>query len=126
MVNIINLMPELEPDEMAYVQNVVQNFSEPQAHQFVNIYRARRKSPLMILLATLIGFVFIAGIQRFLVGQIGMGLLYFFTGGLCVIGTIVDLINHKKLAFEYNTNEARYVHAIITSQSGNTAPPYYS
>jgi len=124
MVNIINLMPELEPDEMAYVQNVVQNFSESQAHQFVNIYRSRRKSPLMILLTTLIGFVFIAGVQRFLIGQIGMGLLYLFTGGLCVIGTIVDVINHKSLAYEYNTKEARYVHAIVTSQTNNSAPPY--
>jgi hypothetical protein len=28
--------------------------------------------------------------------------LYFFTVGLCFIGTIIDLINHKTLAFEYN------------------------
>ena len=126
MVNIVNLMPELEPDEMAHVQNMVQNFSEPQAQQFVNIYRSRRKSPQMILLATVIGFVFIAGIQRFLIGQIGMGLLYFLTGGLCFVGTIVDLINYKKLAFEYNTKEARYVHAMIMSHSGHTTPPYYS
>ena len=126
MVNIINLMPELEPDEMAYVQNMVQNFSEPQAQLFVNIYRSRRKSSQIVLLTTLIGFVFVAGIQRFSIGQIGMGLLYFFTGGLCFIGTIVDLLNYKKLAFEYNTKEARYVHAMVLSQSGNSAPPFYS
>ena len=31
-----------------------------------------------------------------------MGLLYFFTGGLCFIGTIIDIINYKKNAFEFN------------------------
>lgn len=119
-------MPNLEPDEMAYVHNLVQNMTEPQAQQFANIYRSRRKNPQMILVAALVGFVFVGGVQRFLVGQIGMGLLYFFTGGLCFIGTIVDVINHKKLAFEHNIQEARYVQAIIMSQSGNAGPPYYS
>jgi hypothetical protein len=41
-----------------------------------------------------------------MVGQIGMGILYLFTGGLCIVGTIVDTINHKKLAFEYNQQMA--------------------
>jgi hypothetical protein len=31
-----------------------------------------------------------------------MGLLYLFTVGLCFIGSIVDLVNHKDLAMEYN------------------------
>jgi TM2 domain-containing membrane protein YozV len=44
----------------------------------------------------------IAGIQRFLVNQIGMGLLYLFTAGLCFVGTIVDLVNYQKLTFDYN------------------------
>jgi len=35
-----------------------------------------------------------------------MGILYLFTGGLCLIGTIVDVINHKQLAFEFNQQMA--------------------
>jgi len=35
-----------------------------------------------------------------------MGILYLFTGGLCLIGTIIDLINHKSLANEYNRQMA--------------------
>jgi len=31
-----------------------------------------------------------------------MGILYFFTAGLCFIGTIIDAVNHKELAMEYN------------------------
>lgn len=63
----------------------------------------------MILLTTLLGFVVVAGVQRFLVGQIGMGILYLFTAGLCFIGTIVDLINYQDLAYEYNQRIANEV-----------------
>jgi hypothetical protein len=38
-----------------------------------------------------------------------MGILYFFTAGLCFIGTIVDLINHKQIALEYNIKIANEV-----------------
>jgi hypothetical protein len=31
-----------------------------------------------------------------------MGILYLITGGLCLIGTIVDTINYKNIANEYN------------------------
>ena len=31
-----------------------------------------------------------------------MGILYFFTYGLCMIGTIIDLVNYKSITFEYN------------------------
>ena len=31
-----------------------------------------------------------------------MGILYLFTAGLCFIGSIVDIVNHKQLAFEHN------------------------
>lgn len=70
------------------------------------VYTGKRKSPQDLLIFTLIGFFGVAGIQRFVIGQIGMGILYLFTGGLCAIGTIVDLINNRSLALEYNKQAA--------------------
>jgi TM2 domain-containing membrane protein YozV len=58
-----------------------------------------------------------AGIHRFLIGQIGMGILFLLTGGLCFIGTIVDAINHKKLAFEYNQEMIAESIALIRMQN---------
>ncbi|PTX15267.1 TM2 domain-containing protein [Pontibacter mucosus] len=113
MASILHLMPDLEPDEMGYVQTLVQPMTEDEARQFANIYRSRRREPMLLLITTLIGFFGVAGIQRFLTGQIGMGLLYFFTGGLCLIGTIIDLVNHKRLAYEYNVKEADQVVAMM-------------
>jgi TM2 domain-containing membrane protein YozV len=85
-----------------FVQGITKDFDDNQMMNFANLYRARRRDPTLILLTTLLGFVVIAGVQRFLVGQIGMGLLYLFTGGLCLIGTIIDLINYQDLAFDFN------------------------
>lgn len=39
------------------------------------------------------GFVGIGGLHYFYIGKIGKGLLYLFTGGLFLIGTIIDLLN---------------------------------
>ncbi|HEX6982246.1 MAG TPA: TM2 domain-containing protein [Balneolaceae bacterium] len=107
MARMINFLPELEGDEAAYVSKVMQPMDDDTAVRFARVYRARRKKPEMILLTAVIGFFGVAGIQRFIIGQVGMGILYLLTGGLCVIGTIVDIINYKNLAFEYNRDVAR-------------------
>lgn len=80
--------------------------SPDQAKQFIMLYSGKRQSPSDILLFTLLGLIIVAGVQRFVIGQIGMGILYLLTGGLCLVGTIVDLINHKTLALEYNQQMA--------------------
>jgi TM2 domain-containing membrane protein YozV len=106
MANLFQFLPELQGREMVYVQGMTKDYNETQMMNFSNIYRSRRRDPQIILLTTLLGFVAIAGVQRFLVNQIGMGILYIFTGGLCLIGTIIDLINYQDLAMEYNMRMA--------------------
>jgi TM2 domain-containing membrane protein YozV len=119
MINVLQLMPTLEGEEMNYVQELIKNMDNNQAQQFAVAYMARRKDPTNILLFTIVGLLGIAGIQRFVLNQVGMGLLYLFTGGLCVIGTIIDLVNHKKLAFEYNSSQAQQVAAMMKNFSSN-------
>jgi len=117
MPNVLQLMPTLEGEEMAFVQELIKDMTDSQAQQFAISYMARRKDPSNILLFTIIGFLGISGIQRFVLNQVGMGLLYLLTGGLCVIGTIIDLVNHKKLAFEYNSKQAQQVASMMRSFS---------
>jgi TM2 domain-containing membrane protein YozV len=117
MPNVLQLMPTLEGDEMLYIQELIKDMNDSQAQQFAIAYMARRKDPSNILIFTIIGFVGFAGIQRFVLNQIGMGILYLLTLGLCYIGTIVDAVNHKKLAFEYNSKQAQQVAAMIKSFS---------
>ncbi len=102
MANILQLLPEIEGDEMIFVQALVKDMDDNHAQMFANSYRTRRKDSTTLLLVSLVGFLGIAGIQRFMVDQIGMGILYLLTGGFCGIGTIVDIVTAKKLAFTYN------------------------
>jgi TM2 domain-containing membrane protein YozV len=113
---ILNMIPDVTPDELMYITTLTKDYSVEQLQQFAIIFRTKRKDPQMILLTCLLGLVCFAGIHRFLIGQIGMGILYFFTGGLCLIGTIVDAINHKKLAFEYNREMIAESIALIRMQ----------
>jgi TM2 domain-containing membrane protein YozV len=115
MANLLQLLPNVENEELNYIQGLVRNMNEEQVRQFAVIYNSRRKDPQMILLLTLVGFLGVAGIQRFIIDQIGMGLLYVFTGGLCLIGTIVDLVNYKSLTFEFNQKVARQVSGMVTA-----------
>ncbi len=113
MAKVIQLMPDLHGDEALYIQQLVEEMDDEQAHLFVNAYRARRRDPLLILLTASIGLVGFSGIHRFIINQIGMGLLYFFTAGLCLIGTIVDMVNYQRLAYEYNAREAHQVALMV-------------
>lgn len=113
MATVYELMPEIMGEEQIYIANVIKNMDEKQSQQFANIYRARRRDPQVILLVTLVGFLGIAGIQRFLTDQIGLGILYLLTGGICLIGTIIDLVNYKKIAFEYNQKQASQIAMMI-------------
>jgi TM2 domain-containing membrane protein YozV len=109
MANVFELLPEIMGEEQIYISNILKNLDDKQAFQFANVYRSRRRDPQVILLVTLVGFLGIAGVQRFLVDQIGLGIVYLLTGGLCLIGTIVDLVNYKKIAFEYNQKQANQI-----------------
>ncbi len=113
MANVLDLLPELIGEEQAYVAGIIRDMDEDKARQFANAYRARRREPQTILLLALVGFLGLAGVQRFVVDQIGMGILYLLTGGLCLIGTIIDMINYKKIAFEYNIVQAQQIMAVI-------------
>lgn len=113
MATVYELMPEIMGEEQMYISSIVKSLDDQKAQQFANIYRSRRKDPQVILLVTLVGFLGIAGIQRFLTDQIGLGILYLLTGGICMIGTIIDLVNYKKIAFEYNQKQAAQIAMMI-------------
>ncbi len=99
--NFMNLAG-ITPPEYSYLQTATKGLNEQQMQSFIMIYSQKRKNPSDILLLSLLGFIWVAGIHRFILGQIGMGILYLLTGGLCFIGTIIDVVNHKQLTLEYN------------------------
>ena len=111
--SLINLIPSIEGEELVYLQALTRELPEERLLDFITLYNGKRRKPDEILIGCVLGFVLIAGIQRFMVRQTGMGLLFLFTGGLCFIGTIVDTINHKRLTFEFNEKMARECMAMM-------------
>lgn len=99
-------IPGIDSEEMLYLEHLTKDLNTEQLNNFILIYNTKRKSQDNMLLFAVLGLVVVPGLQRFIVGQIGMGLLYLFTLGLCFIGSIIDLINYKKLGYEYNQKVA--------------------
>jgi len=111
---VLKYLPEVQGNELYFLNEIFKDYSDDQAREFSNVYRMRRKDPNMILLTCLLGFLGIAGVHRFITEQIGLGILYFFTAGLCFIGTIVDLVNYNQIAFDYNRRIAHEVASMMS------------
>ncbi len=72
---------------MIVVQNQVHPYGAGMMHP-----DARKKDTALLL--AIVGLLFgICGMHKFYLRQTGMGILYFFTGGLCAIGQIIDIIS---------------------------------
>lgn len=113
MNRTLRYVPEAKGNELFFLDDLLKDFDENDLRDFATVYRTRRRDPQLILWTTLLGFVLIAGVQRFLTNNIGLGILYVFTGGLCLIGTIVDAVNHENIAFDYNRRMAEETAAMI-------------
>lgn len=100
---ILKQLYDVTPEELVTINSRTKELSNDEISQFCIIYRSKRKDGQLILLLCLLGLVGVAGIHRFIIGHIGFGILYFFTAGLCFVGTIVDAVNYKNLTLEYNS-----------------------
>ncbi|OOQ61377.1 TM2 domain-containing protein [Mucilaginibacter pedocola] len=97
---------DMTSEEMSFLSQATNGLSDRQKQYFYMVYSGKRRTPQEVLIFTLLGFICIAGVQRFITGQTAMGIFFLLTGGFCGIGTIVDLINHRSMANEYNQKMA--------------------
>jgi TM2 domain-containing membrane protein YozV len=113
--NILPLLASLDLAEANSLTPILQGMSEGQQSQFISIYLSKRRDPILILLCTLLGFLCFAGLQRFITDRVGLGLLYFFTGGFLLIGTIIDLFRYKTITRTYNEKIAFQTASILSN-----------
>ena len=113
MSKVLDYVPEAQGDEALYLGKMFSDMNDEQIKKFSNVYRARRKDPQTIMILCLLGFLGLAGVHRVVLNQIGMGVLYFFTAGLCLIGIIVDLVNYKDLTFQFNRGVAQEIKSML-------------
>lgn len=102
MAKVLEHLPELDGDELKYVRNIIEDLDDAKAREFAALYRKSRRSANSIFLLILLGFIGIAGIHRFRLGQFGTGLLYLLTLGFLFVGTLYDLLTYEKRVFEHN------------------------
>jgi TM2 domain-containing membrane protein YozV len=88
--------------DVTELERLKRELSDTERMQLDMEIRGERKETGTMSAVACLGFIGIAGIHRFMLGQVGMGLLWLFTGGLCLIGTIVDLVNMRRMVAEYN------------------------
>jgi TM2 domain-containing membrane protein YozV len=103
---MLMMLPDLQPDELMLIQHLTSEMTEKQKQQFYTLFRSKRKEKKDLMVFTIIGFFGVAGIQRFIVGDTGIGILYILTMGFCGIGTIIDLVNLDNMASRFNQKQA--------------------
>lgn len=112
--SILKFLYNTTSEEIIYINVLTKNWTDQEISQFSQVYNAKRKDRQTLLLCCLFGLVGFAGIHRFVIGQTGMGILYFFTGGLCLVGTLVDAININNLSMEFNKKMANETFSLLS------------
>lgn len=102
----IMMLPGIQPNELALVQDIMKDMTEAQQQQFLMIYSGKRKDQQTMLILCLVGILGIAGIHRLVSGDVVLGIVYLLTCGFCFIGTIIDAVNIGSLTFEHNRKQA--------------------
>jgi len=102
---------------VAEQMQLTEGMSDQQKFLFQSQYGAERRDRTLILVISI--FLGYLGIDRFLVGDIGMGILKLLTGGVCGILWLIDLFLILGRVDEYNRRKA---HAIAMNIKINTPP----
>jgi len=123
MPHVTHYLPELQDPELTYIQSLIGHFPHEQIQIFSAAYRHRRKDPQTVLLAAIIGLVAIPGFQRFLLGEVGVGLLFLFTWGALLVGSICDLVQYRTLALLHNQKVAREIATSMQMQLARERQP---
>lgn len=90
----------LPTEKIVFIKEKLKNIDE---ERFALVSSVELKDPTTILLVSI--FLGSLGIDRFMLGDTGLGILKLLTGGLCGIMTIIDWFTVQKKAKEANFNK---------------------
>ena len=90
---------DFAPDKIMYLRDKFAHVSEETAMRAMAV---ELKNPTTMFLISL--FLGVLGVDRFMLGDTGMGVLKLLTGGVCGIMALVDLFSVSQKAKELNFN----------------------
>ena len=82
------------------MQFLRERFSAMDDNRFMMLSAMELKDPTTMLIISI--FLGVYGVDRFMLGDTGMGILKLLTGGLCGILTIIDWFGVQDMTKEYN------------------------
>lgn len=86
---------------------LVQNLNDQQKMLFMTQFNSDKKDPgMMLLISVLLGTL---GVDRFMLGDTGMGLLKLCTGGLCGVLWFIDIFTTKGRTSDFNRAKAQEI-----------------
>jgi TM2 domain-containing membrane protein YozV len=100
---------------------LTEGMTEQQKFIFQTHYAAERKDRVLILVISV--FLGAFGIDRFLLGDVGLGLLKLLTGGVCGILWLVDIFLIMGRTDDFNRAKAQEI-AMAIRMSGPGIPPF--
>ena len=90
---------------------LMKELTDQQKMMFSSQYDSVKKdSGLIVVLAVILGM---SGIDRFMLGDIGMGVLKLFTFGGCGILWIIDIFSAKSRTSDFNRKNANEIYQAI-------------
>jgi TM2 domain-containing membrane protein YozV len=95
-------------------QQMMNGLTDQQKQIFLSQFSSERKDRTTILvLSVLLGY---AGVDRFMLGDTGMGILKLLTGGCCGILWLVDIFSITSKVDDFNRNKAHEIVAGLRIQ----------
>jgi|GEM_PF-86609 len=104
-----------EDEALPYVRNALRDTDDVYENE---LYQLNLKDPMLMTAASLAGGVF--GIDRFLLGEVGMGILKLCTGGLFGFLTVADWIRIRSKAKQKNYDT--FMNAVAVFNGGSYTP----
>lgn len=89
-----------DPAKLSIIRTKLESLSD---ESFIQVQSVELKDPTVLLLVSI--FLGSLGIDRFMIGEMGMGLLKLLTCGLCGILTIIDWFTIQQKTRERNFAE---------------------
>jgi len=99
-------------------QMMMQDLNEQQKMLFMSQYESAKKDRGTVLILSVLLGTF--GVDRFMIGDVGMGMLKLFTVGLCGILWLIDIFTIRGKVDDLNRKNANEIYQGIKLMSNNS------
>lgn len=107
MTSLNAFLPDIPEDERIAIAPYLNGFTDEQLRDFARAFKLQRKDERLAFWAALCtGWI---GGHHFYFGDVVRGILFLLTGGILLIGNIVDIFRIKQLTIETNAGIARTI-----------------